>query len=66
MVSWPSGFFQVFLKIPGICQKFGIFFLTLGIFIPGIRDFFSLRIFIPRIRDFFSLGIFIPGIRDFS
>ena len=33
-------------KIPGF------FFLSLGIFIPGIRVFFSLGILIPEIRDF--------------
>ena len=43
-VSLPSGFFQDFLKIPGIfglSQGFEIF-LSLGMFISGIWDFLSL------------------------
>ena len=67
-IFWLSGFFRDFLKIPGIFGQspgFGIFF-SLGIFIPGIRDFSQSRDLYPRDSDFFSLGIFIPTIRDFS
>ena len=62
------GIFSGFSEIPGIFGQspgFGIFF-SLGIFIPGIRDFSQSRDLYPRDSDFFSLGIFIPTIRDFS
>ena len=52
-----SGFFLVsrFLS-PGFSSLgFGIFF-SLGIFIPGIRDFLKFRDLNPRVLGFLSLG----------
>ena len=57
---------------------FGIEFYNLGIFFPGIGDFyrrdwgffnlglfFNLVIFIPQDREYFQICWFIPGIADF-
>ena len=54
------GIFRDFLKIPGIFVKSPVFgFFSLGIFIPGIRDFSKISEFLSG--DFRNLGFF----RDF-
>ena len=71
-VFWPSGFFRDFLKIPRIRDYFkswnfypldSKFFISVEIFIPGIRDFN------PGDSGFFLISGFYPQdlceIRDF-
>ena len=83
-VFWPSGFFRDFLKIPRIRDYFkswnfypldSKFFISVEIFIPGIRDFnpgdsgfflisgFLFPGFSKNLRDLCEiLVIFVPGI----
>ena len=55
----------LFYSLGILSLRFGIF-LSLGIFIPGIRGFHWFRDFYPRDSGFLSLGFGIFNLRDIS